>query len=91
MPLRTQYCNEHVHSPVSCIQLLSAERRSPMAPQSGQSRKLLAIRNFLKDERLPEKEFLSKIALSEDERVLHIPPHHMVREGGNSCLFSCAA
>lgn len=50
--------------------------------------KLLAIRNFLKDERLPEKEFLSKIALSEDERVLQlIPPHHMVREGGNTVVY----
>lgn len=50
--------------------------------------KLLAIRNFLKDQRLSEKEFLSKIALSEDERVLElIPPHHMVREGGSTVVY----
>lgn len=50
--------------------------------------KLLAIRNFLKEERLPEKELLSKIALSEDERVSQlIPPHHMVREGDNTVVY----
>ncbi len=50
--------------------------------------KLLAIRKFLKDEKLPEKEFLSKMAISEDERVLQlIPPHHMVRENGNTVVY----
>jgi tetratricopeptide (TPR) repeat protein len=50
--------------------------------------KLLAIRNFFKDQRLPEKEFLSKIAFSENESVLElIPPHHMVREGGSTVVY----
>ena len=50
--------------------------------------KLLAIRNFIKDEKLPEEEFLSKIAISEDERVLQlIPPHHLMRENDSTVVY----
>lgn len=50
--------------------------------------KLLAIRNFLKDQGLSEKDFLNKMVLPEEDRVLQlIPPHHMMREGGNTVVY----
>ena len=50
--------------------------------------KLLAIRNFLKDQGLPEKDFFCKMTLSGDRRVFQlIPPHHTVREGGNPVIY----
>jgi tetratricopeptide (TPR) repeat protein len=50
--------------------------------------KLLAIRNFLKDKGLPEKDFLSKMTLPAEQHVLQlIPPHHMVREGDDLVVY----
>jgi hypothetical protein len=50
--------------------------------------KLLAIRNFLKDKGLPEKDFLGKMTLSAEQHVSQlIPPHHTVREGDDLVVY----
>ena len=50
--------------------------------------KLLAIRNFLSDQKLAEKDFLRKMKLSGEPHVLQlIPPHHTVREGDDLVVY----
>jgi tetratricopeptide (TPR) repeat protein len=50
--------------------------------------KLLAIRNFLRDQKFVEKDYLCKMKLSGDQRVLQlIPPHHTARESGDSVIY----
>jgi tetratricopeptide (TPR) repeat protein len=50
--------------------------------------KLLAIRNFLKDQKLAEKDFLRKMKLSGEPHVLQlIPPHHTVRKDDDLVVY----
>jgi tetratricopeptide (TPR) repeat protein len=50
--------------------------------------KLLAIRNFLRDQKLAEKDFLRKMKLSGKPHVLQlISPHHTVREGDDLVVY----
>jgi len=50
--------------------------------------KLRAIRNFLRDQKLAGKDFLRKMKLSGEPRVLQlILPHHTVREGDDLVVY----
>jgi hypothetical protein len=50
--------------------------------------KLSAIRNVLKDEGLPENDYLDRMRFTGEEHLVRlIPPHHVVRERGQDFVY----
>jgi hypothetical protein len=51
--------------------------------------KLLKIREFLREKGLEEDQFLDKLDLTGETEIQRlIPPHHLLRERGHSCVYS---